>query len=87
MTLFGECKTFTQKDEKILQIGPFYIPKQEILDSKTSKLVFISDTQTITFKHLPYSWPKTWLLKQVRFFNQDEKEDQTKGSSYCPSLR
>lgn len=61
------------KDENF--IGPFWIPHQEILANPNRRSFEIPNQQTfIRFYHISTLMTSDWLLKSVRFFNENQKD-------------
>ena len=71
MKLRVECETNTQQP---LQLGPFFIPREQILQSPMNQELFQSDSATVFMHHNYISWPRTWMLKWIRLVDENKKE-------------
>ena len=60
-----------------LQIGPFSIPKKKILNSPLNRKLFKDEKGILSFSHVSVRWPKTWILSQIRFINNETNKDFT----------
>ena len=57
-------------------IGPFFIPKQDILANNTQKAFEFEEMETfIRFYKASIALTPRWLLKSVRFFNTDDENE------------
>ena len=74
MVLQTDCNF--DPNQQPLRIGPFYIPKNRILNSSVSRKLFRSEEGILLFSHVSIRWPKKWILDQVRLIN-DKDEDFT----------
>ena len=71
MTLRAECGINKQNP---LQMGPFFIPKEQILQSSLDQELFQSDSATVFMNHNYISWPNRWMLSQIRLLDNNNKE-------------
>ena len=71
MKLRAECKVNTQNP---LQMGPFFIPKEQILQSPLDQELFQSDSATVFMNHQRIYWPDTWMLSQIRLVSEDSED-------------
>ena len=71
MVLKADCKF---NPDQPLQIGPFFIPKKKILNSSVKKELFRSEHGTLLFSHVFIQWSKKWILIQVRFIDDEDKD-------------
>ena len=60
-----------------LQMGPFTIPKGEILQSSVDQKLFKKGKDTLLFSHVVIRWPTQWVLSQVRFISDKKEKDLT----------
>ena len=74
MVLQAKCAF---KPDQPLQMGPFFIPKGEILSSPVNKQLFKIKDATLLFSHVSIQWPNRWILSQIRFINDKKNEDFT----------
>lgn len=63
------------KHNQPLKIGPFSIPKKDILKASVNKELFKSKNSILFFNHITAYWPKKWTLYKIRFFNDIKSED------------
>ena len=75
LVMKAPCSPFTKANPR--QIGPFIVPKSQILSSPTSKEIFKSKGAVLSFTHVSVQWPETWSLSQLRFIRQTPREDFT----------
>lgn len=71
MTLRAECGI---NEQNPMQLGPFFIPKEQILQSSVKQELFQSDTATVFMHHNNISWPSRWMLDGIRLVDEGEKE-------------
>ena len=71
MVLKADCKF---SPDQPLQIGPFFIPKKRILSSDVNQELFKNENGTLLFSHVSIRWPEEWILSQVRFIDDKDKD-------------
>ena len=77
MTIKAPCRAHPQNPS---QIGPFLIPKKQILNASPTKQFFYSSAPVaqqgiILFNHIGISWPVSWILVQLRFSHKTGEGD------------
>ena len=72
MILKGAC----QKEGKTLQIGPFIVPKQKIMNSSIKRRVFEGEGQSILFEHVSLYWPSKWVLRHISFSREPAEDNK-----------
>ena len=58
-------------------VGPFWIPNEEILAQPSKKSFELPEKETfIRFYNASTALTPSWLLTNVRFFNEDQNDDE-----------
>ncbi len=74
MILKARCKASASRST---QLGPFNIPKKQILNSPISEQLFSSPSsigrQVLLFSNVGIAWPGEWVLSELKFGNNQNQ--------------